>query len=114
MNSKPYRYAYMPTTTIDDSTVYNVLLKYDFKTQQPTIHDFGQQVEIGEAVFAPKINGQLEDDGYIMLFTYDKQSNSSEFVILDAQKFIDEPIARIKLPRRVPHGLHGSWMDGPW
>lgn len=45
-----------------------------------------------------------------MLFVYNKRENVSDFVILDAQDFTAKPIETIKLPRRVPHGLHGSWM----
>jgi carotenoid cleavage dioxygenase-like enzyme len=29
--------------------------------------------------------------------------------ILDAQDFAGEPIATIRLPVRVPHGVHGGW-----
>jgi carotenoid cleavage dioxygenase-like enzyme len=31
-------------------------------------------------------------------------------VILAAQDFTGEPIARVHLPVRVPLGLHGSWI----
>jgi carotenoid cleavage dioxygenase-like enzyme len=33
----------------------------------------------------------------------------STFVIVDAEDFSGEPVARIKLPRRVPLELHGNW-----
>lgn len=35
-------------------------------------------------------------------------------LILDAINLKNEPLARIKLPRRIPNGLHGSWMPGVW
>ena len=74
-------------------------------------HDFGNNTEIGEAVFVPKDASTEEDDGYLMLFVYKKDTNKSEFVILDAKNIATEPIARILLPQRVPHGLHGSWFE---
>jgi carotenoid cleavage dioxygenase len=45
-----------------------------------------------------------------MMFVYKNDTNKSEFVILDAKIISAEPIARILLPQRVPHGLHGSWF----
>lgn len=71
---------------------------------------FDPKYEIDEAVFASSINSKDEDDGYLMLYVYNRENNQSEFVILDAKNFIAEPLAIIELPRRVPHGLHGSWL----
>ena len=92
----------------------NALVKYDVKTQQTQVHEFGQCAEIGEAVFAPSGTQKSEDDGYLMLFAYNSTTDQSEFIILDAINFKNEPLARIKLPRRIPNGLHGSWMPGAW
>ena len=41
---------------------------------------------------------------------YDAARNSSDLVILDAADFGGEPVARIRLPRRVPYGFHGNWI----
>ncbi|WP_409558302.1 carotenoid oxygenase family protein [Achromobacter animicus] len=30
--------------------------------------------------------------------------------MLDARDLATGPVARVRLPRRVPAGLHGSWM----
>lgn len=106
-NSHSYRYSYMPTKPNGN---YNGLVKYDMQQKSSQIHNFGEFFEIGEAVFAPKTNNGAEDEGYIMLFVYNKKENSSEFIILNAQDFTAEPLAKIKLPQRVPNGLHGSWM----
>jgi len=65
-------------------------------------------------VFVPKQNSTVEDDGYVMFFLYNTTSNVSEFIILDAQNIAQQPLARIEMPRRVPHGLHGSWINGKW
>ncbi len=71
-------------------------------------------MEIGEAVFAPAAHSQKEDEGYLMLFAYNNKSKQSEFLILDASQLENEPLAKIQLPRRIPNGLHGSWMSGTW
>ena len=36
-------------------------------------------------------------------------AHGSEVVILDAQDFLGEPIATIRLPVRVPFTFHGGW-----
>lgn len=46
--------------------------------------------------------------GKVRLYVYNRENNKSEFVILDAKNFTAELLATIELPRRVPHGLHGS------
>ncbi|WED43944.1 carotenoid oxygenase family protein [Legionella cardiaca] len=110
--SKPNRYIYIPTRTAGEQ--FNALIKYDLEKQIPIVHDFGENAEVGEAVFVPNSSRKTEDDGLIALFVYDKREGKSDFIFLNAQTFVDEPVAKIKLPHRVPHGLHGSWMPGPW
>jgi carotenoid cleavage dioxygenase len=38
----------------------------------------------------------------------DRRRGASELVILDAQRFDEPPVARVRLPCRVPVGLHGA------
>jgi carotenoid cleavage dioxygenase len=112
-NSKMHRFIYLPTyaqPNMHTDKPFNSLLKFDTVTNTSIKCVLGEQCEIGEAVFAPKNNPKTEDDGYVMLFVYNRVINSSDFVIIDALQFADGPIATIKLPRRVPHGLHGSWL----
>lgn len=45
-----------------------------------------------------------------MLYVYDPHKKTSDFVILDAQNLNDKPLARVRLPRRIPQGLQGSLM----
>jgi carotenoid cleavage dioxygenase-like enzyme len=113
VNSKEYRYIYSAANLRNQKTsndIFNALIKYDIKTGASDVHDFGSHYEIGEAVFAPKINSIAEDDGYLLFFIYNKIENVSSFVILDAQRINEKPLAIVKLPCRVPSGLHGSWM----
>lgn len=104
-----YRFIYAPTR-LGNKRTFNALIKHDIKNNTTTLHDFGEDCEIGEASFAAKPDTTGEDNGYLMLFVYNKKKNSSDFVILDAQDLTKQPIAQIALPRRVPHGLHGNWL----
>ena len=110
INSHKHQFIYTPfEMKLTVPALFQALIKYDVVNNRSTMHDFGKNCEIDEAVFASKMNPKSEDDGYLMLFVYNKPENNSELVILNAKEIADEPLARIQMPRRVPHGLHGSW-----
>ncbi len=104
------RYTYAARFRIADMPVFDGEMKYDNETGAIEVHAFGPDCESGEAVFAPRQNASAEDDGYVICFVYDKKTDSSECHIVDAQNFTAEPVARIKLPQRVPHGFHAAWV----
>jgi carotenoid cleavage dioxygenase-like enzyme len=113
-NALPTRFVFLPTRTATlgvtnpPSATFNAILKVDAETGFVVCHDFGKRIS-GEATFIPRgANG--EDDGYLALFTFDPVERSSDFVLLDAARLDAEPVAVVRLPQRVPQGLHGSWI----
>jgi carotenoid cleavage dioxygenase len=91
---------------------FNGLVKYDIDkgTSEPYMFAPGQ---IGsEAPFAPRVNAKDEDDGYVVTFVVDANTNQSEVLILDAKNFSAGPVARVQLPQRVPVGFHATWVPG--
>ena len=46
----------------------------------------------------------------MLALRYDRELDRSDLVVLDANDFTGDPVAVVQLPRRVPVGLHGSWM----
>ncbi|MFT5580178.1 MAG: carotenoid cleavage dioxygenase-like enzyme, partial [Paraglaciecola psychrophila] len=64
----------------------------------------------GEAVFAPRIGAQTEDDGYLVSFVHDEKTDQSECLIIDAQDIAAGPVATIIMPFRVPYGFHAGWV----
>jgi carotenoid cleavage dioxygenase-like enzyme len=104
------RYLYAARFRFDAMATFDGEMKYDNETGEIQVHPFGDNCESGEAVFAPRINADGEDDGYVICFVYDKTSGQSECQIIDARNFTAEPVARIKMPQRVPHGFHASWV----
>jgi carotenoid cleavage dioxygenase len=72
-------------------------------------HDFGNRLG-GEPVFIPRPGGTEEGDGYLAVFAYDPATATSDFVLLDAAHVDADPVAVIRLPQRVPQGLHGTWI----
>ena len=87
-----------------------MLLKYDLERGTSAVHDFGPSAQPGEFVFAQASDSAAEDEGYALGFVYDKARDASDLVILDASDPSKRPVARIEMPRRVPHGFHGSWI----
>jgi carotenoid cleavage dioxygenase len=63
-------------------------------------------------VFIPRPGRTTEADGWIGAYVYDRAIDASRFVLLDAIDLSAPPIAEVMLPRRVPHGFHGSWVAG--
>ncbi|MXO62008.1 carotenoid oxygenase family protein [Qipengyuania oceanensis] len=89
-------------------TYGHALLKYDLHSGNCTPHFLGERVHGGEPTFVQ--TGEGEDDGYVMTFVHDEESDRSHFVILDAKDFDGPPVATIHLEERVPYGAHGNWI----
>ncbi len=61
-------------------------------------------------MFAPGAADSAEDDGYVLAFAHNPDRGASDLVILAAQDFTGEPVARVHLPARIPLGFRGSWL----
>ncbi|SFK65864.1 carotenoid cleavage dioxygenase [Streptosporangium canum] len=117
--TRPYRYGYSAATALygipftpegmpSDDAFTNALVKHDLQRGTTEVHRFGKDEAVGEASFAA--TGQGEDEGYLLTYVHNPLRNASDLVILSAQDFTGEPVARVHLPVRVPLGLHGNWM----
>ena len=52
-----------------------------------------------------------EDDGYLLTYVHDERTGVSELVCYDAKTMSPKPLARVKLPQRVPYGFHSNFMN---
>lgn len=85
-------------------------VRNDLRTGDAVTHDLGDGGP-GEAVFVPSPSGPAgETNGWYLGYVYDPSRDGSDLVILDASDFAGAPVARIKLPTRVPYGFHGNWI----
>ena len=119
---RPHRYGYSavigavnraivtPGGDFADQAFSNALLKHDLAHGRTEAHEFGRDATAGEAVFAPAAPGADEDEGYVMAFVHNPDRGAADLVILAAQDFTGEPVARVHLPARIPLGFHGSWI----
>ncbi len=108
LTGKPYTFGY--GTSLASEFEVGALIKYNLAAQTSEIHSEGEDRMLMEPVFVPRHSAAGEDEGWIMAYVYDRQTDSSDVVILDAQNFTGDPIATIHLPRRVPFGFHGNWV----
>lgn len=110
---KPYRYAYtmaLPNIADPSFSGETKLFKHDMERGGKQLHDFGMGRIPGEFVFVPKAKGLLEDDGWLMGYVVDMDSQTTDLVILDAANFEGPAQAVITIPHRVPPGFHGNWV----
>jgi len=106
------RYGYLASSANgrQEGGEFDCLVKYDLARGSTAVHAFGAGFVTGEGVFAPDPAGEAEDDGWLLSWLIDTRDRSTEVVVLDARDVAAQPLARVKLPRRVPFGFHGSWL----
>ncbi len=105
-----HRYGYAVEQDVVDNkpAATSRLFKYDVKTGARQDAVFTAGTLLGEPVFAAA--GPGEDEGYVMTFASLPGHQASELVVLDAQDFAKGPVARVKIPTRVPMGFHGGFF----
>ncbi|MEV6562860.1 carotenoid oxygenase family protein [Nocardia sp. NPDC051756] len=84
------------------------IVKLDTATGRRRLHRPGPGRHAGEAVFVPATGATAEDDGYLLTIVSDLTADASELLVLDAHDL--STVAAVELPRRVPSGIHGSWV----
>lgn len=70
----------------------------------------GAGLSLGEPAFAPVPGREGEDDGYWLTFATDRADGSSSLLVIPGEDPAAGPVARLRIPVRVPLGLHGSWL----
>jgi carotenoid cleavage dioxygenase len=119
--SRPYRYGYCAVIgdvtraitvagDFGDDAFTNAILRHDLAHGSVEAHEFGRDATVGEAVFAPSSPDAGEDEGYVMAFVHNPDRGAADLVVLAAQDFTAEPVARVHLPARIPLGFHGNWI----
>ncbi|HEY7800956.1 MAG TPA: carotenoid oxygenase family protein [Hyphomonadaceae bacterium] len=110
---KPYRYAYCVALPDDARSSFQSatrIFKHDLSAGTRQVRDFGEGRMPGEFVFIPKHASSAEDEGWLMGYVVDRQNDTTDFVILDAQDFTGKPQATVTIPHRIPPGFHGNFI----
>ncbi len=70
----------------------------DLEASTKQAHDFGK------GLFPAR-----ERASCLVARVINEPADCTECVLLDADAFAAEPVARVLLPRRIPPGFHGDW-----
>lgn len=100
------RFSYHVVMDDDVLQRFSALRKYDLSTGRYEQHDFAPGFYGSEPAFAP--SGGDEDNGWIVTIGADADG-ASEALVIDPKNFSRPPVARIRLPQRVPAGFHATW-----
>lgn len=107
---RPYRYSYNMIAH-PGSFLFDGILRYDHVTGASQQYLFGEGRYGSESPMAPCFDATAEDDGYVVSFVTDMNTDRSECVVLDARHIDAGPVARILLPHRISSGTHSCWAD---
>lgn len=110
------RYSYHQHIPEDVYTVlFHGLVKYDHEDGSATRYDYEPGWHASEAPFARRsgsADDDAEDDGYVVTIATRDRTWESECWVFRAQDIARGPVARVKLPSRVPTGFHAKWIPG--
>jgi len=105
-----YRHGYYAaSSTNSDKIIFDSIAHIDHKTGKRAMHTFAPGDAPGEPVFVPRAANAPEGDGWLVATVYRGNTDTSDFVVFDAQDVAKGPIGEALLPRRVPFGFHGNW-----
>jgi carotenoid cleavage dioxygenase-like enzyme len=110
---KDYRYGFAASSNRDwgDAHGYNCTGRYDFQTGETKLWEFGEEANAGEPVYVANPDSDREEDGWVMCFVYNP-GEGAFLSILSAGDFDNGPVAKVRIPGRVPNGFHANWMEG--
>jgi len=110
MIGRETRYGYASRFHPTRGLLFNGMIKHDRQGDSVDILEMGETQFNQEIVFAPRIGSSSEDDGYVVGFVHDETDNHAECWVIDAQNFAEGPIARVRIPKRIPYGFHSHWV----
>lgn len=112
---RPHRFTYVVELRdfVGHAPTGAVLCRHDAATGATLTQELGPRQIVGECVFVPRGADPSEEAGWLLGMVHDGTRDGSDLVVLDASDFGGPPLARVRLPQRVPYGFHGSWAPGP-
>jgi carotenoid cleavage dioxygenase-like enzyme len=108
---KKSRFSYHGAISNTETQLFDGILKYDLSSGSSIRHGFGKNIYGSEPAFVPRLGSSEEDDGYVVSFVTNAETNCSSVLILDARDLARPPLAEVLLPNRVPLGFHGTWAN---
>jgi carotenoid cleavage dioxygenase len=86
------------------------LYRYDLASGGVETHRTNATTRLAEPLFVPAGPEAAEDEGWVLVHAHDEAEGATDLLVIEARDFEAEPVARLRLPQRVPYGAHGSWL----
>ena len=105
---RSYRFLYaaeQPT-----NTEIRGVVRYDLGCGSMQRYRVPEGDQNSEPVFVSRAMASDEDDGWLLVCVYRHATDTSDLVILDGRNIESDPMATVRLPRRIPAGFHGAWL----
>ena len=113
-----YRYGVMNLTSVpgerpdDGLPGFRWLASIDPSSGAMRTRFAGRDSTVQEAIFVPPPGFATGDgEGYVMQLVDRHATGTTDLLILDAQRIDAEPVATLRIPIRLPGGLHGNWVS---
>jgi carotenoid cleavage oxygenase len=104
LTGRPHRYGY----AVNGRSEQNYVIKHDLEKGESTVRTLEAWQQTSEFSFIPDRPDAAEDEGTLIGYVYNSDTDRSDLVLLDAGTL--EDVATIHLPARVPQGFHGNWI----
>ncbi|HHG5368171.1 TPA: carotenoid oxygenase family protein [Pseudomonas aeruginosa] len=111
MATRPYRYAYS-AVQVPGIFLFNGYVKHDLVSGESWQIALPEGEFASEAPFAPRIGARDEDDGYLVTFVTNENTQRSEVLLIDCKRFSEGPVCRLALPHKLCSGTHSCWASG--
>ncbi|MFI5796630.1 carotenoid oxygenase family protein [Streptomyces sp. NPDC051677] len=116
--TRPSRYAFSNSNLNSvDGRVDGMdsVLRVDTRTGVEDLYHFGDGAAAGELIFAPRVGGTSELDGYALTLVHKEGAAETELAVFDARDLSSGPLARVRIPFRIPSGFHCNYysVDSP-
>ncbi|KAM0789929.1 hypothetical protein ACM66B_006769 [Microbotryomycetes sp. NB124-2] len=108
-----------PDDAVDTRTVIGILEQQGTNESDISIFAMPEGWYAQESSFVPRHGATSEDDGWLLTYVFDESQldesgeapmdAKSELWVIDAKTMMNV-VAKVRLPQRVPYGLHGNWF----
>jgi carotenoid cleavage dioxygenase len=111
-----YRYGVINLTDVPDHPVddglpgFRWLASINPETGAMRTRFAGHDSTVQEAIFVPPVPSAGHGEGYVLQLVDRHATGTTDLLILDAQHIDDLPVAVLRIPIRMPGGLHGNWV----
>lgn len=105
---KPYEYTWAMTTK-PGWFLFDGLMRLNVQSGDVQRYQWPEGVFASESPMAPRVGSRAEDDGYVITYVSNMNTDTSECQIFAADDITSGPICAIKLPQRICVGTHSYW-----